>query len=66
MLKRLSEAISQSNSDNILPASDTHCSQHSSCNFSPQSGVNEANARAFQVLRALPEAVRREARLSRT
>jgi len=35
MLKRLSEAISQSNIKGSSTASATHCSHHSSCNFHP-------------------------------
>lgn len=42
MLKRLSEAISQSNIESNPLASETHCSQHSSCNFShPQDVIDE-------------------------
>ena len=36
MLKRLSEAISQSNIESNSLASETYCSHHSSCNFSPK------------------------------
>jgi hypothetical protein len=39
MLKRLSEAISQSNIENNSLASETHGSHHSSCNFSPKERV---------------------------
>jgi hypothetical protein len=34
MLKRLSEALSQSNIESNPQASEIHCSHHSSCNFS--------------------------------
>jgi hypothetical protein len=36
MLKRLSEAISQSNIKGNPLASEIHCSHHSSCNFHPK------------------------------
>ena len=54
MLKRLSEAISQSNIESDLLASETYCSRHSSCNFSPKQDVIDASSRSRRVfLRAL-------------
>jgi hypothetical protein len=50
MLKRLSEAISQSNIEGKLQASDTHCSQHSSCNFISKSLVVSLLLRSVGVL----------------
>ena len=52
MLKRLSEAISQSNIESYPLASETHGSHHSSCNFNPNliaelSGSCLLAARAF-------------------
>ena len=52
MLKRLSEAISQSNIESNPLASETHGSHHSSCNFNPNpiaelSGSRLLAARAF-------------------
>src|SRR5258705_125158 len=49
MLKRLSEAISQSNIQSKTPASETHGAHHSSCNFNPNpidkgSGRNTVSA----------------------
>ena len=40
MLKRLSEAISQSNIESNPLASETHCSQHSSCNFNANQSID--------------------------
>jgi len=39
MLKRLSEAISQSNIESGSLASEINCPNHSSCNFSPKQNI---------------------------
>jgi hypothetical protein len=41
MLKRLSEAISQSNIKSDLLASETYCPNHSSCNFTPKQNIQQ-------------------------
>ena len=41
MLKRLSEAISQSNIESESLASEIYCPNHSSCNFSPKQNVEQ-------------------------
>jgi hypothetical protein len=51
MLKRLSEAISQSNIKSKTPASETHGSHHSSCNFNPNP-ISEGSERFIHFPRA--------------
>jgi hypothetical protein len=49
MLKRLSEAISQSKIKSDSPASEIYCPNHSSCNYSPKQNVDQTlkDARAW-------------------
>jgi hypothetical protein len=67
MLKRLSEAISQSNIERDLLASETYCPHHSSCNFNPKENVIDASSRSRRVsLRAVGNRENGGQKLSRT